>query len=373
MQKIGDSTPTANGAGEFTRGQPGSGIDATVITPEWLNSIQREVIAVLVGAGIEVDPKDDGQLLAAINALAKGFADFSKLLNTPTTLTGYGITDAVRTLATVVKGKLSDVADSRFTTIADETVDRPAAVSYGAGLHIKYPGGKYAFDLLGSVTSEWFGVRRVDEAGAGPWRQLFHEGNFNPALLAALDSPKLKGLPTAPTPDKAVSTDQVATTAFVQAVVAAFSESVVTALANKAPVASPGFTGIPTAPTPAAGTSTNQIATASFVQQALLLLLPKRAYAANDFIRIPDVAGGLIIQFGSATVGPEASLDVSLPNAFNTIRGVIGGVGASGWSTNGNFSAYASVVSNGVIRLTQDVSTTSGAGNQTIYYIAWGN
>ncbi|WP_442799804.1 gp53-like domain-containing protein [Pseudomonas sp. Au-Pse12] len=83
--------------------------------------------------------------------------------------------------------------------------------------------------------------------------------------------------------------------------------------------------------------------------------------------------GGLIIQMGSALVGPESSLDVSLPISFTTIRGVVAGMGALGWTIYGNYSAYAVPISNGAIRLTQDVSTSSGHTNQTIYYIAWGN
>ncbi len=109
------------------------------------------------------------------------------------------------------------------------------------------------------------------------------------------------------------------------------------------------------------------------IDQAVKALLPKRSFAPNDFIRIPDVPGGLVIQMGSAVVAPESSLDVSLPWTFNTIRGVVAGVGVAGWNSTGNYAAYAVPISNGVIRLTQDVSSSNGAGNQTIYFIAWGN
>ncbi|WP_454844060.1 hypothetical protein [Pseudomonas gorinensis] len=51
MQKISSSTGTANGAGEFTQGQPGSGIDATMITVAWLNAIQRELVNLVQGSG----------------------------------------------------------------------------------------------------------------------------------------------------------------------------------------------------------------------------------------------------------------------------------------------------------------------------------
>lgn len=72
MQKIGDSTTTANASGEFTSGNPGAGVDATLITAEWLNAIQRELVAVITGAGVSVDPAKDDQVVNAIQVLLRG-------------------------------------------------------------------------------------------------------------------------------------------------------------------------------------------------------------------------------------------------------------------------------------------------------------
>lgn len=74
MQKIGDSTTTANASGEFTSGNPGAGVDATLITAEWLNAIQRELVAVIAGAGITLDPVQDDQVLQAMRKLAQAGA-----------------------------------------------------------------------------------------------------------------------------------------------------------------------------------------------------------------------------------------------------------------------------------------------------------
>ncbi|AOE80027.1 hypothetical protein A7318_15910 [Pseudomonas lurida] len=220
------------------------------------------------------------------------------------------------------------------------------------------------------------------------------------ALLAPLASPALSGVPKAPTPAPGANNDQIANTAFVQTAIAAlvdsapgaldtlkeladalgqdpnFATTINNALAAKAPLNSPLLSGTPKAPTaPLSGVGSNneQLANTQFVQMLLAAFLPKRSFAVNDFIRIPDQPGGLIIQFGSAMVSPEASYDVTLPISFNTIRGAVAGMGVSGWNNNGNYSAYASLVSNSVIRLTQDVSSTAGAGNQTLFYWAWGN
>lgn len=86
-----------------------------------------------------------------------------------------------------------------------------------------------------------------------------------------------------------------------------------------APLSSPALTGIPTAPTAATGTNTTQLATTAFVQSALTALLPKRSFIAGDYIRIPDVNNGLIIQWGSKLLNPNAGTTVNFAMVFPTI------------------------------------------------------
>nr|WP_323114347.1 phage tail protein [Pseudomonas guariconensis] len=74
MQKISDSTSTATPAGEFTKGSVAGGVPATLITDEWLNSVQRELVAVVQGAGIALDKSADDQLLRAIRRIRGGAA-----------------------------------------------------------------------------------------------------------------------------------------------------------------------------------------------------------------------------------------------------------------------------------------------------------
>ena len=114
-------------------------------------------------------------------------------------------------------------------------------------------------------------------------------------LLATLASPALTGTPTAPTAAADANTTQIATTAMVQAAIAALVDSapaelntinelaaalgdnenyaatITSALALKAALESPEFTGTPTAPTAGAGTDTTQIATTEFVQQEMVV------------------------------------------------------------------------------------------------------
>ena len=114
MQRVGDSTTTANGAKEFTKGQPGSGVDATVITVEWLNAIQRELVNLVIGGGLAVTPGDDSQVLKAIQALQLASFTWAKLGGKPTTVAGFGITDAFTKTetSTAIQKAVSDLVAS---------------------------------------------------------------------------------------------------------------------------------------------------------------------------------------------------------------------------------------------------------------------
>jgi hypothetical protein len=106
---------------------------------------------------------------------------------------------------------------------------------------------------------------------------------------APIASPYFVGCPRGPTPEATSNSSRLATTAYVQAAIAAVlagegvvmsfngrqgavtltAADVVAANPPFAPLASPNFSGNPTAPTPAAGVSDGQIATTAFVQNAV--------------------------------------------------------------------------------------------------------
>ncbi|MEX5353657.1 phage tail protein [Pseudomonas juntendi] len=114
-------------------------------------------------------------------------------------------------------------------------------------------------------------------------------------LKAPLASPALTGAPTAPTAAVGANNTQLATTAFVQAAIAAlvasspgaldtlnelaaalgndpnFATTMTNALALKAPLASPTFTGDPKAPTAPATDKDTTLATTAFVRAAMAL------------------------------------------------------------------------------------------------------
>lgn len=97
---------------------------------------------------------------------------------------------------------------------------------------------------------------------------------------ASLNSPAFTGTPTAPTAPTSTSNNQLATTAFVKAVIQSliettlgndpqFAATITNLLAAKAPLTSPLFTGNPRVPTAAAGDISTTAASTAFVINAL--------------------------------------------------------------------------------------------------------
>jgi hypothetical protein len=87
MKRIDHSTATE--ADQFTEGNPSSGVPPTVVTADWLNGIQEEIVAVIEEAGITLDGADQTQLLQAINAMlaistteARGIVELATIAET---------------------------------------------------------------------------------------------------------------------------------------------------------------------------------------------------------------------------------------------------------------------------------------------------
>ncbi|WP_282265906.1 hypothetical protein [Stenotrophomonas sp. PS02298] len=62
----------ATTSGRFTEGNPTTGVPATVVTADWLNSVQEEIAAVLTAAGLTLNKGNNAQLLQAIKSLIAG-------------------------------------------------------------------------------------------------------------------------------------------------------------------------------------------------------------------------------------------------------------------------------------------------------------
>ncbi|WP_241226540.1 phage tail protein, partial [Escherichia coli] len=104
---------------------------------------------------------------------------------------------------------------------------------------------------------------------------------------AQKESPTFTGTPKSPTAPAGTNTTQIASTAFVQAVVTALNN----ALALKAPLASPALTGTPTAPTAAQTVNNTQVATTAFVKSAIAALVASSPAALDTLNELAEALG----------------------------------------------------------------------------------
>lgn len=116
--------PSAAGTpGYFTVGNPSSGVPATVVTSEWANAVQEELIHCLDAAGIAPDKQSRTQLWAAIQ-IAVGAAG--------------GVPDA----STSVKGKVELATSAEATTgTATDLAVTPAGVAAAIAASSGVPDG----------------------------------------------------------------------------------------------------------------------------------------------------------------------------------------------------------------------------------------
>jgi hypothetical protein len=136
-------------------------------------------------------------------------------------------------------------------------------------------------------------VFQASDAGVWELKLAVGLGGGETGDFAPKESPTFTGIPIAPTPEVGTNTKQIATTEFVQSMIAAligsapdalntlnelaqalgdnenFASEVIAQLATLAAKNSPAFTGIPIAPTAGLGTSTTQLATTEFVKQEI--------------------------------------------------------------------------------------------------------
>ncbi|MBS0055527.1 phage tail protein [Yersinia sp. Marseille-Q3913] len=226
------------------------------------------------------------------------------------------------------------------------------------------------------------------------------------ADYAPLASPALIGTPTTPTAAAGNSTQQLANTAFVQAALAAlvasspaaldtlkeladalgndpnFATTMTNALAGKMDKAKNGSDianvaaflanlglgdaaklGVATNSQMATGTSTSLLPSVA----AVMSLFGKRSFATNDYIRIPDVPGGLIIQWvrGSTAASVEGQFPaITFPIPFPTAC-VFVTVGTQGNNSNGSdfMAQVTSWTQTSTLIFSQQFTTSASTGS----------
>ena len=180
---------------------------------------------------------------------------FSSLTGKPTTISGYGITDAFDGAYGSLSGTPSTLAHTNadidigsndfittgkvlFANMYSALGDLPSASTYhGMFAHVHGTGGAYF-------------------AHGGNWIELANKSYVDTQVASVVDSAP-GTLDTLNELAAALGDDSN------------FSTTVTNSIAAKAPLASPALTGVPTSPTAASGTNTTQLATTAFVTAAV--------------------------------------------------------------------------------------------------------
>ena len=195
---------------------------------------------------------------------------FSSLTGTPTTIAGYGITDSIAyTSADIDIGSNDFITTGKvlFSNVYSVVGDLPSASTYhGMFAHVHGTGKAY-FAHAGS----WVELANNSQIFDGAWSSLTGTpttlagyGITDAASISYVDTEIANLIDSAPG-----ALDTLNELAAALGDDANFSSTVTNSLALKAPLADPALTGTPTAPTATSGTNTTQIATTAFVQTAL--------------------------------------------------------------------------------------------------------
>lgn len=279
MHKV--DSPGATGGNEWTNGDAGTGVPRTRLEAKYMNTVQRELVALIEYCGIALSDANDQQLAERVIITLPNIA---ALRDAP-------ITGINKTVIMFVRGQATDGdgngAFYRWVNASTTAHDGGAVVSpIGAPAAGRWLRTNLGIDSSG-LTLAWTSVTgKPTEFPPSAHTHVVADVTG----AAPLASPALTGTPTAPTAAGGTNTTQIATTAFTRAEIAAlvasspsaldtlnelatalgndpaFATTMVTALALKAPLASPALTGTPTAPTAAGGTNTTQVATTAFAR-----------------------------------------------------------------------------------------------------------
>ena len=225
--------------------------------------------------------------------------DWSKINSgKPTTLAGYGITDALAAGGTAVAAaKLATARTLSLSGAASGSASFDGSANANIALTLADSGA-----VAGTYPKVTINAKGLVTGGAAlvaadipnlDWSKINSGkpttlGGYGITDAAPIASPTFTGVPAGPTAAAGTNTTQLATTAFVAAVKAALDATD----ALKAPLASPGLTGTPTAPTAAAGTNTTQLATTAFVAAVKALLAPLASPALTGTPTAPTAAAG---------------------------------------------------------------------------------
>lgn len=287
-------TPTAQvdkfGAGKngFTRGNPQTGVPSTALDDDYFDAIQEEIAGVIESTGVPLNKNNRAQLLAAINTIiANGGANFLKKTNNLSEIKAAGPAAVEQTLTNIgLTGigiglpNMVDIANfdwqnfvftsgANYVTTYNTWVNPPAGITYNAGTRVSIR------------------VIYISNIAAGPRMGL----EITPDTSSAANFKVYKLLCVGAAGSRVFTFNQDWNSA------------------NK----------IPASGTDVATNAEMQVGTADKLVSlvGLMSIFGKRTFSENDYIRIPDVPGGLIIQWMKINNFPaNAFQTVTLPTAM---------------------------------------------------------
>jgi len=150
--------PGATVDNKFTDGDPVGGVQATMVTDDWLNDVQENIMAVLVTAGVAPTKGRAADLLDSIKVLARGRLIAVQVFNTPGTFT-YTPTPGMGTVNIKVQGAGAPGAGLTTPSAGNVSMGAPGgAGSFAEGLFTAAQIGASKTVVVGATGTVGLGV-----------------------------------------------------------------------------------------------------------------------------------------------------------------------------------------------------------------------
>lgn len=196
--------------GFFGRGDPGNGVRPTVLTVDWANIVQEELVAIVAAAGISLDKADMNQVLDALRVLFGS----GRLINVfrPTSNGNIALNTATTWCRCILVGAGGGGGGAEATIVAEGAAGGGGAA--GSYVEIVVPAALIAGDAY-AIGTGGAGGAGVNNGSPGGWTTIgsltaHGGGGGGGGNATTLASVTLQGLPSALTPVTTGSTTVIA-------------------------------------------------------------------------------------------------------------------------------------------------------------------
>jgi len=258
-----------------------------------------------------------------------------KVTNTPTTVAGYGITDAIKIgdggfmgRAPLIAGQIGTLGKTQAASWGTGTTDAPTGIPSGSGngtaFHMVFADPSYSADIGVSLDGTALVFRGYQTSTPGAWFQAWTQANFDPTLKISGSSCTIAGFQggnkTSPYMQHSDGTAvPLATSAYVDGKLAQATESV--AGINKIATQVQVNNGVDDA----AAVTSKKIRLGFFIN-----------LSANGYIVLPQWLGSFMIQWGRYSVASNtgANVAVTFPIPFGSTMTPVTWAGVDGSATD---------------------------------------